>query len=93
MWRFCPVPALLAAVRAPEALNVLAVHLQGHGLTRLYGATEGRLGVLSVAEGVTVWTDGKVLCWHINGEETRLPAADPAYAAWTLTRMMGGERA
>jgi len=59
-------------VRAPEALNVLAVHLQGHGLTRLYGATEGRLGVLSVAEGVTVWTDGKVLRWHINGEETRV---------------------
>ena len=25
-----------------------------------------------MAEGVTVWTDGKVLRWHINGEETRV---------------------
>lgn len=76
-------------MRAPEALNALAAQLQGHGLTRLYGASQGRLGVLSVAQGVTVWTNGTVLCWHINGEETRLPAADPMYAARTLIQKMG----
>ncbi len=80
-------------MRAPEALDALSGHLQNQGLTKLYAACSGRIGVLSVACGVTVWTDGKVLCWHIDGEETRLPAADPRYAACTLIQKMGGELA
>lgn len=80
-------------MRAPEALEALSAHLQGHGLTQLYAACSGRIGVLSVACGVTVWTDGKVFCWHMDGEETRLPAADPIYAARTLIQKMGGEPA
>lgn len=73
-----------------DALNALASYLEERGLTRLYAATSGHVGVLSVEAGVTVWTNGKVLCWHIDGEETRLPAADPMYAARTLIRLMGG---
>ena len=72
-----------------DALTALAAQLEERGLTRLYAATSGHVGVLSVEAGVTVWTNGKVLCWHIDGEETRLPAADPMYAARTLIRLMG----
>ena len=68
-------------------------HLHRHGLTQLYTAYSGQLGVLSVACGVTVWTDGKVLCWRMDDGETRLPAADPHYAARTLIQKMGGEPA
>ena len=76
-----------------DALNALVAQLEGRGLTRLYAATSGHVGVLSVEAGVTVWTNGKVLCWRIGGAETRLPAADPVYAARTLIRLMGGAQA
>ena len=81
-------------MRAPEALEALSGHLRRHGLTtKLYAAYSGQIGVLSVACGVTVWTDGKVLCWHMDGEDTRLSAADHTYAARTLIQKMGGEPA
>ncbi len=74
-------------MRPTEALDALAAHLQGHGLTRLYAASSGRIGVLSVAQGVTVWTDGKVLCWRAGDGDTRLPAADPQNAARMLAKL------
>ncbi len=72
-----------------EALDALAVQLQQRGLTRLYRNVSGPIGVLSVVCGATVWSDGKVFWWHIKGEETRLPAADPMYAARTLVQNIG----
>lgn len=72
-----------------DALSALSIHLEGYGLTRMYSASQGRLGVLSVAPGVTVWCcDGKVLIWRTGGTEIRLPAADPAYAARQLAELM-----
>ena len=44
--------------------------------------------MLSVAYGVTVWTNGRVLFWHAGDDETRLPAADPIYAARVLVKLM-----
>ena len=37
-----------------DALNALAAHLEERGLTRLYAASSGHVGVLSVEAGVTV---------------------------------------
>lgn len=66
----------------------LITSLERRGVQRLYGASCERVGVLSVAYGVTVWTNGRVLCWHASDDETRLPAADPAYAVLALVRLM-----
>ncbi len=60
-------------------------------MNRLYGASCDRVGCLSVAYGLTVWTNGRVLCWHAGDDDTRLPAADPAYAALALVRLLTGE--
>jgi hypothetical protein len=64
-----------------DALIALAYQLRARGLTVLYGAACRRLGVLSVAYGVTVWTDGEELWWLINDQETRWPVTDPEGAA------------
>jgi len=80
-------------MRPVDALTALAVQLHGQGFTHLYGGCNGPVAVLSVTSDVTVWTNGRVLSWRLRGQETRLPAADPAYAVWTLLRLMGGAHA
>ncbi len=77
-------------MRPADALSGLALQLEHHGVGRLYGASCDRMGCLSVAYGLTVWTNGRMLCWHAGDDDTRLPAADPTYAALALVRLMQG---
>jgi hypothetical protein len=71
-------------VRPVEALRALANQLEARGGERLCGAADSRLGVLSVAYGVTVWTDGETLWWLTAETETLWPATDPDGAARLL---------
>jgi hypothetical protein len=45
------------------------------------------LGVLSVAYGVTVWTNGQRLWWHDDGDKDGWPAADLEGAADRLAEL------
>jgi hypothetical protein len=65
-------------------LRALANQLQARGRTALYGAADTYLGVLSVASGVTVWTDGETLWWQAGAGEVRWPVTDPDGAAQAL---------
>jgi hypothetical protein len=67
-----------------DALRALADQLQARGLIRLYGSACARIGVLSVAYGLTVWTDGRDVWWGTGDDQVRLPAADPEGAARKL---------
>jgi hypothetical protein len=87
-------PAYLAApVLAPprqrpaEALYALAGQLREHGVTDLYGASDRRLGVLSLPD-ISVWTNGHVLWWQVRGEATAWSAADVDGAAVRLAELM-----
>jgi hypothetical protein len=44
------------------------------------------LGLLSIASGLTVWTDGRRLWWDRDGDQATWPAADPDGAARILAR-------
>ncbi len=66
------------------ALWALADELTRLGLRRVYTRTSGSIGVLSVSLGVTVWSDGQRLCWHVLGQWVTWPASDPHGAAARL---------
>ena len=84
-----PAPAEFPARQRPaEVLDALAAQLRERGLTHLYGASCGWFGVLSVAAGVTVWTNGRILWWHANGTNATWPAADHPGAARQLAGLM-----
>lgn len=84
-----PAPAGLPPRQRPaEVLDALAAQLRERGLTHLYGASCGWFGVLSVAAGVTVWTNGRILWWHANGTNATWPAADHPGAARQLAGLM-----
>lgn len=83
---------MTTARRPADALYALAELLRARGLTRLYGAACTALGVLSVASGITVWTNGQRLWWHERGEETGWPAADPEGAANQLAGLAAGHK-
>jgi hypothetical protein len=71
--------------RGPAAaLRALADQLQSAGFTRLYAVACVRFGVLSVSEGLTVWTNGCLLWWRADGEQIAWPAADTEGAAARL---------
>lgn len=75
------------------ALRQLAELLTWRGITRLTGSACDLIGVLSIASGVTAWTNGRVLWWRVNGEETSWPAADAEGAAARLAEQAGhGDR-
>lgn len=65
-------------------LRQLADLLAQRGITRLTGFACELFGVLSIASGITAWTNGRVLWWRVNGEETSWPAADADGAAVRL---------
>jgi hypothetical protein len=81
--RGLPPGAPLPRARPAQVLRALAEQLQARGITRLYGYACDRLGVLSLP-GASVWTNGRVLWWHADGEEMTWPAADPSGAAARL---------
>jgi hypothetical protein len=74
-----PAPALRQACPA-LLLAELAAQLRLCGLDHLYGAATPAEGVLSVAWGVTVWTDGHKLRCHTPGGTIHLPASASAAA-------------
>jgi hypothetical protein len=68
-----------------DALLALAGELEaGHRVRGMYLKTCSRVGVLSVALGVTVWSDGRRLWWYLFGEQHGWSASDPQGAARTL---------
>jgi hypothetical protein len=90
------IPAYLAAPaaapprqRPAQALHALATQLRQRGVRNLYGAACRFLGVLSLP-GVSVWTNGQLLWWQADGEETTWPAADAEGAAKRLAEVVAG---
>lgn len=76
---------------AGAVIRALAGELQRrHGITRIYGQATPFLGVLSVAAGLTVWTDGASLRWADGGTTVRWPAADIPGAAVRLAALAAG---
>ncbi len=53
----------------------------------MYVASCRLLGVLSVAYGITVWSNGRVLWWRTGQDETTWPAADAPGAARLLAEL------
>jgi hypothetical protein len=74
-------------------LAAVEAGLRDLGLSRLYLSACPLVGVLSVADGVTAWCDGRILCWRHEGAETRWPIADAAGAARELAELarQGGQ--
>ena len=68
-----------------DAAADLAGFLARYGL-RVYTANCRLLAVISVIDGLTVWTNGRVLWWHHAGRATAWPAADPRGAAARLAQ-------
>ncbi len=76
-----PSPGSLAAV--------VARLLARHGLTRVYTAACQVVAVISVAAGLTVWTNGRQLWWDEHGRPRAWPGADPEGAAAHLAGLAG----
>jgi hypothetical protein len=75
-----------ALPRAPEtspgdAAAALAALLTQHGLTRIYVAACPVIAVVSVAAGLTVWTNGRLLWITLSGKRESWPSADTGAAA------------
>ena len=84
-----PRPALPGTGGAipSTAAAALARHLAGQGITGIYTATCDRYALISVATGLTVWTNGRVLWWDHPRQPGTWPAADPAPAAAQLAAL------
>jgi hypothetical protein len=77
---FPPGPGPAAASPAAVA-GELARHLGGHGITGIYTTATAKFAVISVATGLTVWTNGHQLWCTQHGQRHTWPAADLAAAA------------
>jgi hypothetical protein len=74
-------------LRPADVLRALADLLLAAGITRLYGSACAALGVLSIAYGLTAWTDGRRVWWDRDGHRATWAAADPDGAARILTAL------
>jgi hypothetical protein len=84
-----PLPPLTSPMSAPPARTAQALtrQLAQHGLTGIYTAATAKFAVISVATGLTVWTDGhQFWCTHA-GQRRTWPAAEPARAAADLATL------
>jgi hypothetical protein len=70
--------------RPAASLDALATQLRAAGITRLYSSACTLFGVLSIAYGLTVWTNGRLLWWQTGNEHVTWTAADPEGAARIL---------
>ena len=61
--------------------TALATLLARHGLTRIYVAACSAIAVVSVAAGLTVWTNGRLLWVTVGGQREIWPADTEAAAA------------
>jgi hypothetical protein len=73
--------------RPSDVMRELVTLLRTQGLTRIYWAACAVAGVLSVAQGLTVWTDGRRLRWRVDGQDTLWPADDTEGAATQLAKL------
>jgi hypothetical protein len=73
--------------RPADIVRELATLLRGHGLDQLYWSACALLAVISVAPGLTVWTDGRHLTWTRHGTTTTVPVDDTSQAAQHLARL------
>ncbi len=87
---YLAAPAPNSRQRPAAALRALAAQLRAAGITRLYGSACALFGVLSVAYGLTVWTNGRLLWWQTGDDQESWPAADPQGAARALTALAVG---
>jgi hypothetical protein len=74
--------------RPADVIRDLVTLLRGHGLDRVYWSACAVFAVVSVAEGLTVWCDGRRLCWRHAGSGTTWPAADTHGAAGRLAELV-----
>lgn len=74
-----PSPARIAAV--------VAALLARQGLTRVYVAACSVIAVISVAAGLTAWTNGRLLWVTRAGQRETWPAADAEAAAARLAAL------
>ncbi len=65
----------------------VAALLAGHGLTRVYVAACSVIAVISVAAGLTAWTNGRLLWVTLGGQRETWPAADTEAAAARLAAL------
>lgn len=85
-----PRPALPGTGQAAPAAaaDTLALHLAGQAITGIYTAACDRYALISVAAGLTVWTNGRVLWWDHPRQHGTWPAADPVPAATRLAALV-----
>ena len=69
-------PASPASIAA-----TLAAMLARHGLTRIYTAACHLIAVISVSDGLTAWTNGRIVWITREGQRETWPAADTQAAA------------
>jgi hypothetical protein len=77
---FPPVPGPAAASPAAVA-TALARHLAAYGITGVYTASTYKFAVISVTEGLTVWTNGQLLWCTQAGQHHTWSASGIAAAA------------
>lgn len=80
-----PAPTRRQATPA-TLLRELAALLHSHGLHHLYGTANPTEGVLSIAYGITVWTNGHTLRCHTPTHTIHLPTS-PHTAARYLANL------
>lgn len=93
--RIQPGPQTAPYRRHPaDVLAAVEIVLRDLGLTRLYRNASPPIGLISIARGVTAWSDGRTLTWQTKHEQAQWPAADPEGAARQLAKLVGiGETA
>ena len=82
-----PLPPWPGRASPARAASALASQLARHGITGIYTATTAKFAVISVADGLIVWTDGYLLwCIH-QGQRRSWPAAHAEAAAVRLAAL------
>lgn len=67
--------------RPADVLAAVEIVLRDLGLTRLYRNASPLIGLISVARGVTAWSDGRTATWQFQCGQMRWSAADIEGAA------------
>jgi hypothetical protein len=80
--RLLPPAPTTRQVRPADLIRDLIALLRGHGLDHLYWTATSTRGVLSVAYGITVWTNGLTLRCHTPTRTIHLPASTQAAARY-----------
>jgi hypothetical protein len=82
-----PAARLTTPYRSADVTRDLVTLLRGHGLTRLYWSACAVFAVVSVADGLTVWCDGRQLTCRYRGTQTTWPAGSTDQAARDLATL------